>query len=271
MTAGACACCCSCCCHLCHLSPPCHQLCCSHSTITIAAAITIIVTSFFTKEFSALAQVNDDLLFPVPAAGSTWEFDDNGIFQRGILSQRIGDAYANPFGRGGIPLELLRFERETRASTKDISIDIDWNITDRLRVNFEAQTIESTLGQDAIIGTMNTWANIDLDMSGKVPQVQFLAPPGAPADYFTSGRNTYYWFLLDSIARNEGALDTLRFDAEYDISDDGFFKQARFGARWSERERVTRDTNFTTWGNLSAPWTGRAGCAPSVSRQSNQG
>jgi TonB-dependent receptor len=219
-------------------------------------------TRFFTKENAAIALVNDDALFPVPAAGSTWEFDENGIFQRGILSQRIGDAYANPFGRGGIPLELLRFERETRAMTQDVSIDIDWSISDRFRVNFEAQHIESDLRQDSIIGTMATWANIDLDMSGNVPQVQFLAPPGAPADYFTSGRNTYYWFLLDSIARNEGQLDTLRFDAEYDIGEDGFFKQVKFGARWSERDQTTRDTNFSTWGNLSAPWAGRAGCAP---------
>ena len=219
-------------------------------------------TTFFTQENAAIALVNDDALFPVPAAGSTWEFDQNGQFVRGVLSQRIGDAYANPFGRGGIPLELLRFERETRSSTEDFSFDVDWNITDRLRVNFEAQHIQSELGQDSIIANMATWANIDLDLSGKVPQVQFLAPPGAPADYFTSGRNTYYWFLLDSIARNEGELDTLRFDAEYDISDDGFFKQAKFGARWSDRGQTTRDTNFSTWGNLSAPWAGRAGCAP---------
>lgn len=219
-------------------------------------------TTFFTKENAAIALVNDDALFPVPAAGSTWEFDQNGQFLRGVLSQRIGDAYANPFGRGGIPLELLRFERETRAMTEDVSVDVDWEITDRLRVNFEAQHIASELEQDSIIANMATWANIDLDVSGKVPQVQFLAPPGAPADYFTSGRNTYYWFLLDSIARNEGDLDTLRFDAEYDISDEGFFKKARFGARWSERGQTTRDTNFSTWGNLSAPWAGRAGCAP---------
>lgn len=219
-------------------------------------------TSFFTKEFSALAQVNDDALFPVPAAGSTWEFDENGIFQRGILSQRIGDAYANPFGRGGIPFETLRFERDTLATTQDFSFDIDWSITDRFRVNFEAQRIESDLRQDAIIGTMNSWANIAIDNTGRTPQVQFLAPPGAPSDYFSSGENTYFWFLLDSVARNEGKLDSLRFDAEYDISDDGFFKQVKFGARWSDRDRVTRDTNFTTWGNLSAPWAGRAGCAP---------
>lgn len=219
-------------------------------------------TTFFTRENAAIALVNDDLLFPVPAAGNTWEFDENGVFERGILSQRIGDAYANPFGRGGIPLELLRFERETRSSTEDISVDIDWEITDRLRINFEAQHIESELAQDSIIGTMSTWANIDLDLTGEVPQVQFLAPPGAEADYFTSGRNTYYWFLLDSIARNEGELDTLRFDGEFDLSEDGFFKQVKFGARWSERGQTTRDTNFSTWGNLSAVWAGRAGCAP---------
>ena len=219
-------------------------------------------TTFFTKENAAIALVNDDALFPVPAAGTSFEFDQNGQFVRGILSQRIGDAYANPFGRGGIPLELLRFERETRSSTEDFSVDVDWNITDRLRVNFEAQHIRSELGQDSIIADMATWANIALDVSGKVPQVQFLAPPGAEADYFTSGRNTYFWFLLDSIARNEGELDTLRGDVEYDLSEDGFFKQVKFGARWSDRGQTTRDTNFSTWGNLSAPWAGRAGCAP---------
>ncbi len=219
-------------------------------------------TKFATDEAAAIALVNDDALFPVPAAGSTLEFDENGIFQRGILSQRIGDAFATPFGRGGIPLELLRFQRETESTTEDFSIDIDWNITDRLRVNFEAQRIESDLRQDSIIGTMATWANVAIDASGKTPQVEFLAPPGSPSDFFTSGENTYFWFLLDSVARNEGELDSLRFDAEYDISDDGFFKKAKFGARWSDRDQTTRDTNFSTWGNLSAPWTGRAGCAP---------
>jgi TonB-dependent receptor len=219
-------------------------------------------TSFFTDENAAIALVNDDALFPVPAAGSTFEFDSNGIFQRGILSQRIGDAYANPFGRGGIPLELLRFQRATDSTTQDFSVDIDWEITDRLRVNFEAQRTQSDLRQDSIIGVTSTWANIAIDATGRTPQVEFLAPPGAPADYFSSGRNTYYWFLLDSVARNEGELDSLRFDGEYDISEDGFFKQVKFGARWSDRERTTRDTNFSTWGNLSAVWAGRAGCAP---------
>ncbi len=219
-------------------------------------------SSFATEEYALISRVDDEALFPVPAAGSTFQFDQNGIFQSGVLTQRPGDAYANPFGRGGIPTDSLRFLRNLDTTTEDFSFDVKWNITDRLRVNFEAQSISSDLARDSVFGALSTWANLDLDLTGKVPQVSFLAPPGAPADYFSSGLNTYYWFGLDSREKNEGELQSLRFDGEYDISDDGFFKAARFGARWAERDRTTRNTNFSTWGNLSAPWAGRAGCAP---------
>lgn len=220
-------------------------------------------TSFETQEFSMLALVNDDALFPVQAPGSTWEFDNNGIFQRGVLTQTDSGGYGSPFG--GIPTEALRFERDTDAKTEDYSFDLAYSPTDRLRFNFEAQKITSDLKRDSIIGAMNTWSDISLDITGEVPQVQFLPPSftaGAPADAVTSGFYTYYWFALDSRELNEGELDSLRFDGEYDISDDGFFRSARFGARWAERDRITRNTNFSTWGNLSAPWAGRAGCAP---------
>ncbi|MFN4113215.1 MAG: TonB-dependent receptor [Sphingomonadaceae bacterium] len=219
-------------------------------------------TQFFTDEFAILALVNDDALFPVPRAGSTWQFDQNGVFQSGILTQRPGDAYATPFGWGGVPMESLRFQRATDANTADFSLDLKWNATDRMRFSFEAQHIKSDLSRNSVIGAMNTWADVSIDATGKTPKIEFLAPQGSPADYFSSGFYTYYWFLLDSVERNDAKMDTLRFDAEYDISDDGFFKSARFGARWSDRDRTTRDTNFSTWGNLSAPWAGRAGCAP---------
>ncbi|MHA6334020.1 TonB-dependent receptor [Qipengyuania sp. CAU 1752] len=219
-------------------------------------------TTFKTDEYAILALVNDDALFPVPRAGETWQFDSNGVFQSGILTQNVGNAYATPFGLGGIPTESLRFQREADADTEDFSIDLDFEATDRLRFNFEAQHISSNLTRDSIIGVMSTWSDISIDNTGKTPQVQFLAPPGAPADYFSSGFYNSYWFLLDSRERNDGDLDSVRLDAEYDISDEGFFKKARFGVRWADRERTTRDTAFSTWGNLSAVWAGRAGCAP---------
>ena len=219
-------------------------------------------TTFATEEYALISRVDDENLFPVAAEGSTLQFDSNGIFQSGVLTQRPGDAYATPFGRGGIPIDSLRFLRELDSTTEDFSFDAKWNVTDRFRVNFEAQSISSDLTRDSVFGALSTFANIDLDLTGSVPQVSFLAPPGAESDYFASGLNTYYWFGLDSREKNEGDLQSLRFDGEYDISDDGFFKSARFGARWAERDRTTRNTNFSTWGNLSAPWAGRAGCAP---------
>jgi TonB-dependent receptor len=214
-------------------------------------------TSFFTDEYAILALVNNDAGFPVPRAGSTWTFDENGIFQTGTLTQTGGDSGFSPWG--GLPTELLRFQRRTAATTEDFSFDAKFEATDRLRFNFELQHIGSDLAQDAIIGTMNTFSDLRIDNTSETPGVEFIAPQGAPQGLYGSPDYTYFWFLLDSQARNEGQLDSVRFDAEYDISDTGFLKSARFGTRWADRNRVTRDTNFGNWGTLGAPWTGRQG------------
>ncbi|MEL1251374.1 TonB-dependent receptor domain-containing protein [Aurantiacibacter gilvus] len=219
-------------------------------------------TSFATEEFALLGRIDDGVSSPSPAAGSTWTFDENGLLETGVLTQNVGNIFANPFGRGGIPLDALRFVREARSVTEDISLDLDIEVTDRFRANFEGQYVTSNLRRDSVFGATSTWADIALDLRGDVPDIQFLAPPGSPDDYFSSGLNTYYWFGLDSREKNEGDLYSLRGDFEYDLSDDGFFRSVRFGARWAERDRTTRNTDFSTWGNLSAPWAGRGGCTP---------
>ncbi|MBX7514544.1 TonB-dependent receptor [Qipengyuania sp. GH38] len=218
-------------------------------------------TTFSTEEFALIGRMDDGVSSPEPRSDSTWQFAD-GKFVSGILTDNVGDAYATPFGLGGIPLDSLRFLRDTKSVTQDISFDIDTIFSDRFRGNFEAQYIKSDLTRDSVFGAMSTWADIDLDLSGETPNVQFIAPLGAPADYFSSGFYTYYWFGLDSREDNDADMFSLRGDFEYDISEDGFFKKARFGARWAARDRTTRNTNFSTWGNLSAPWAGRGGCAP---------
>ncbi len=179
-----------------------------------------------------------------------------------FLTDNVGNAYATPFGLGGIPVDSLRFLRDTKSVTEDFSFDIDMNFSDRFRGNVEMQHVSSDLQRDSVFGALSTWADIALDLSNETPNVQFLAPEGAAADYFSSGFSTYYWFGLDSREQNDGDLFSLRGDFEYDVSDEGFFRTARFGARWAARDRTTRNTNFSTWGNLSAPWAGRAGCAP---------
>ncbi len=207
------------------------------------------------NEFSVLALVNDDNLFPTVVPGTTPVFDGNQ-FVSGSLTQ------FQPFNGGrGIPTELLRFQREDEAKTEDFSIDIDLAPTDRLRFNFEVQHINSDRTEDGFISAMQTYTDLFIDNSGETPLVQFLEPgtDSSPASYFNDPARTFYWFLLDNQVANEGDLTSLRADMEYDLSDDGFFKQARFGARWADRNRVTRSANFSNWGNLGAPWTGRGG------------
>jgi TonB-dependent receptor len=207
------------------------------------------------NEFSALALVNDDALFPILAPGTTAIYNGNQ-FVAGTLTQ------SQPFNGGrGIPTELLRFQREDRAKTEDLSVHLKLNPTDRLRFNFEVQHIKSDRTEDGFISAMQTYTDLRIDNRGSTPQVEFLQPGGAtsPASYFNDPARTFYWFLLDNQVKNDGKLTSMRTDAEYDVSEDGFFKKARFGARWSDRSRVTRSANFSNWGNLGAPWTGRGG------------
>lgn len=219
-------------------------------------------TTFTTEEFALLGRIDDGVSTNQPRPGTNFQFDANGNFVSGILTQGVGDAAANPFGRGGIPMDSLRFLRGVTSVTQDISFDAKMNFTDRFRGKIEMQSLSSNLRRDAVFGALSTWADIAIDLSGSTPDIEFLAPVGAPADYFTSGFNNYYWFGLDSQEKNEGEMFTLAGDLEYDLSDDGFFRKVAAGGRWAARDRVNRNTNFSTWGNLSAPWAGRAGCAP---------
>ena len=219
-------------------------------------------TSFFTEEFALIGRIDDGVSSPDARPGTSFQYDANGHFVSGILTQNVGNAYANPFGRGGIPMDSLRFVRDTQSLTQDISFDAKMEFSERFRGKVEMQYVDSKLSRDSVFGALSTWADIGIDLSGSIPDIQFLAPVGAPADYFTSGFNSYYWFGLDSREQNDGELFSIAGDLEYDLSDDGFFRKAVFGARWAARDRANRNTNFSTWGNLSAPWAGRAGCAP---------
>ncbi|ESQ73608.1 TonB-dependent receptor [Asticcacaulis sp. AC402] len=202
------------------------------------------------EEYSILALVNDDALFPILAPGTTATYEGNK-FVKGRLTQ----------AGFGIPTEMLRFQQEVAADTEDLSLAIKYNPTDKIAINFEAQHIKSKRGDTGFISAMQTYTDIDIDNTGDTPLVQFLQPNtgNSPSSYFNDPSKTLFWFLLDSQTKNEGELKSVRTDAKYAFDDDGFFKNVRFGARWSNRERITRNSNFSNWGNLGAPWTGRGG------------
>ena len=205
------------------------------------------------EEFSALALVNDPAFFPTFTDGSAPIFNGN-LAETFTLTQISG------FGVQGLPTENLRFQQRGEATTEDFSLDLDLSPTDRLSFNIELQHIRSTRESAGFIAAMQTFSEIFVDNSGDTPQIRFLQPgtTDSPSAYFTDPSLNFYWFNIDNQEDNEGDLTSMRFDAEYDVGD-GFIKEARFGARWADRNRVTRNTNYSNWSNLGAPWTGRNG------------
>lgn len=251
----------------------------SDKNLLVTAEYLRAEADLFVDEHSILALVNDDALFPVETPGNPWNFDQNGVFQSGVLSQTAWHGFNNcvagtldvpsgetafPFPadqpcdiQDGIPTEFGRFQRDDNSVTQDYSLDIQWSPTDRIHINIEAQRVESNRTEDGVIAAMVGRSDIFLDLGdGQTPNIEFRAPLGADsADHFGNRDRFYNWFLIDSFIDNEGDMNTFRADIDYDLDEDAFFKRVKFGARWSDRNRVTRDNNFGNWGNLSNAWT----------------
>ncbi|MCM8557801.1 TonB-dependent receptor [Sphingomicrobium sediminis] len=211
------------------------------------------------SEFAVLAQVNEAINFPTIVDGTNPVIIGNEVVSA-TLTQLTADDVNNPgVLTPGIPTELLRFQRQDDAMTEDFSVDLDFSLTDRLRGNFEWQYINSDRTEEGIILANRTFADIFYDNRGDTPIVQFLQPGSSGANQNVSDpEGVFYWFHLDNQVRNEGELYSTRADFEYDV-DLGPLKQARFGARWAERDRTTRSANFSNWSNLGSTWTTRQG------------
>jgi TonB-dependent receptor len=235
------------------------------------------------SEYAILGLVNGNIPSQ-PAFGQSWTYDGNGDFLAGQLTNTawrgesncagtFANAWSiNPAGAADLPCqptsglgaEMLRFEQERTAVTEDFALNIKIDPTDRLSFNFDVQHIKSDLTEDSIITVNNTYQDVFIDLRTDVPIVRFVTPStadgssnGPLGNGFATNRDyTYYGFALDSRIRNAGDLTSVRADTEYEFESEGFLDSVRFGARWAERNRVTRDTNFSNWGALSAPWGG---------------
>jgi TonB-dependent receptor len=239
--------------------------------------------SQFLSEYAILALVNGNIPSQ-PAFGQSWTYDSNGDFLAGQLTNtawrgeaNCGGTFANawsidPTGAADFPCqptsglgaEMLRFEQERTATTEDFGLNIRIDPNERWSFNFDVQHIQSDLSEDSLITVNTTYQDVFIDLRPDVPIVQFVTPSTADGssdgplgtDFSTNPNYTSYGFALDSRIRNEGDLTSVRADGEYEFERGGFFNSVRFGARWAERNRVTRDTNFSNWGALSAPWGG---------------
>ncbi len=189
-------------------------------------------------------------------AGTDFEFDSNGILTRGIVTENVG-------WRGndtGLPLNGTQQtfntrERDERDQTTDYGLNFKYAPKDNLRFNFDAQYVDAETRVRDVSVFNSAFAQVGIDTRGDNPGIAFFAPIGTGPDYFSDPQNTFVRAMMDHAQDNEAESLAFRADVEYDISDSGFLRSTRFGARYADRDTTLRYTTFN-WGNVSEIWTG---------------
>lgn len=198
-------------------------------------------------------------LFPV--AGTEFEFDNNGLFENGIITSDAGwRGGRDPGGRYGMRHVMQTRARDEESIVNDYSFNAQFTPNDTWAFQFDMQYVDSTkeIFDISVMGA--TRAVVGLDVSGSgLPDITVFGPgydnqadytPGSP---FTDPANHFFRSAMDHVSDNEGTEFASRFDAQYTF-DEGEIESVEFGVRYSKQKQTTRQSTYN-WGNISEAWT----------------
>ncbi len=188
---------------------------------------------------------------------STDTFDSNGFLTSGTSANR-------------------GFSNDTRISThrfitEDFSGNVRWTPGDHWTLTADLQRVYSKA--DIVDFTVYTQTSVlptavFTGLGGTSPTLTYQAPSGQNL----SDPDTYWWAAaMDHYQHNDAGEWATRADAEYKWLDNSFLKSFRFGARYTDKEAITRETGYN-WGLLSSlhglEW---CGCAVPITGSQFQG
>jgi iron complex outermembrane recepter protein len=135
--------------------------------------------------------------------------------------------------------------------TRELSTSFEWQPIDRLMIKGAAQFVSSEVNNKGydIFPEMNLPGSYSLDLTGDLPQIAFTAPSSVEDPV-----NTHWFAHMPNRKFNEGEMDAFNLDAEFSISDEGFFRSVRAGVRYADRRES--DSEYYGWTNLCAGWDG---------------
>ena len=193
-----------------------------------------------------------------PAPGTSFTFDNNNLFESGVLSEAIGWRGNDPRHGylAGSRQVLQRRMQENESTTSDVSVNYKWAINDQWSTNFDLQFSQSEVDVYDISTQSAIMGDVSLDLSGSLPRVGFETPEGGTGtgeEYWANPYNHWIRSIMDHEQDNEGDLTAFRADAEYDFEGSDWAKSVRFGARVTERDQTVLRSTYN-WGNVSATW-----------------
>jgi TonB-dependent receptor len=220
------------------------------------------------------------------AGSSGLVFGSNGMLQSGHLTQphgswagsysaNIQDAINTGSAIPGVPFvndcgpgftcattrDGLYFQNETRdfnhsEDTKELSAHVKWDILSRLHADFDAQYIDSHVGNHDILVATGSMADYQYSTGANgVPQVQFL--PGSNVNYAAGGLSNPHNYWIPFIQGHEeddgGRESAFAMDVKYDINPGGWLDSLKTGVRYADRNQTTRYSTFN-WTPIAANW-----------------
>jgi TonB-dependent receptor len=212
-------------------------------------------------------------------------FGPNGMLSSGTLTQGHGswagswgtvqDSLSTGSAVPGVPFvnacgpgltcatlrDGLYFQNESRdfdhrEGTKDLSGNIQWDVSDKLHTSLDVQRITaSTYNNDILVAT-GSMANYQYSVnSDGTPQITLL--PGSNVNYAAGGlANPHnYWipFIQGHVEDNDADETAIRGDVSYDFDKGGWLDSLKVGVRYADRRQTVRYSTFN-WTPIAANW-----------------
>lgn len=150
---------------------------------------------------------------------------------------------------------------ENRNMTQDFSANLKFEATDRLRFNFDAQRVNSTIDNYDIEVDMNSFANAQIEFEGR-PTITAFTPP-THVNQSNGGlgnpNNYYIRAVMDHLEDSKGRQYAFRADGEYDVNT-SWIDSIKFGARTANRKQKVQWSTYN-WHNVANTWTDYSPCA----------
>jgi iron complex outermembrane receptor protein len=177
-----------------------------------------------------------------PAPGTTFKFNPNGVLTQGTLADPADN---------GLPFGDDTRSADRRSVTSDLSWNLLWHATDKLKLKTDLQLVRSnTHADDYTVGTQMNVPYETFNLNGNLPTVSL------PQSFMTNPANYYWAFTQDGQSMSHGKEWAWREDMDYDLGS-GFFKSLSAGVRVAERSAqtdLTEPGNGYNWQAVSQTW-----------------
>ncbi len=156
----------------------------------------------------------------------------------------------------GLRLDTTGRIFDRREGTEDASFNLKWDISDKLKANFDVQHIRASQNSYDIMLSPHTQADVNYAVDGDgIPEISFGLDKGNnyAAGGLSSLHNWYYGFVQDHLDHSKATEDAVRADLEYRFSSGGWLNSIKAGVRYADREQSV-DYSAFNWSGLYANW-----------------